>query len=129
MERRSAFRPQRILVVDDTDDLRELWKVWLTGWGFAVEEARNGVEAVQKAQSHPPDLIIMDLAMPVLDGRQAMRLLASDPATSHVPVLPMTCAVPSGEIAATEGFLPKPLEPDRLLEHIRTALRSNRASR
>ena len=53
MERQSAFRPQRVLVVDDTADLRELWKIWLTGWGFAVDEARDGAEAVRKARFLP----------------------------------------------------------------------------
>ena len=120
MERRSAFRPQRVLVVDDTADLRELWKLWLTGWGFAVEEARDGAEAVRKARSRPPDLILMDLAMPVLDGREAMRQLAADPATARVPVLAMT-AQPSTD----EGgcFLPKPADPEHLLEQIRATLR------
>jgi CheY-like chemotaxis protein len=125
MERRSAFRPQRVLIVDDTDDLRSLWKLWLTGWGFAVEEARNGAEAVQKARTRPPDLILMDYAMPVLDGREAMRLLSADPATSKVPILAMSAQTSAlwSEIPNTDSFLPKPTEPDRLLEHIRRALR------
>jgi two-component system KDP operon response regulator KdpE len=126
MERRSAFRPQRVLVVDDTADLRELWRLWLTGWGFTVEEARDGAEAVQKARSRPPDLILMDLAMPVLNGREAMRLLASDPATARVPVLAMTAQT---SIATTpdEGqrFIPKPADSDHLLEQIRAALRGS----
>jgi CheY-like chemotaxis protein len=126
MERRSAFRPQRVLVVDDMDDLRRLWKLWLTGWGFAVEEARNGAEAVEKARTRPPDLILMDLGMPVLDGREAMRLLASDRATAMVPILAMSAqaSAVASEIPAADTFLPKPTDPDRLLEHIRSALRS-----
>ena len=116
--------------MDDTADLRELWKLWLTGWGFAVEEARNGAEAVQKARTHPPDLILMDYAMPILDGHAAIRILASDRATAHVPVLAMselTSAIPS-DTAGIQRFLPKPTEPDRLLEHIRTALRHGSSS-
>jgi CheY-like chemotaxis protein len=126
MERRSAFRPQRVLIVDDTDDLRRLWKLWLTGWGFAVEEARNGAEAVEKARSRPPDLILMDLAMPVLDGREAMRLLNSDSATAKVPILAMSAqtSAASSEIPSADSFLPKPPDPDRLLEDIRSVLRS-----
>jgi CheY-like chemotaxis protein len=119
MERRSGFRPQRVLVVDDTDDLRRQWKLWLTGWGFSVEEARNGAEAIQKAKSRPPDLILMDLSMPVLDGREAMRLLALDQATAHVPVLAMT----ANASEVLEPFGPKPVEADHLLERIRGALR------
>jgi len=123
MERRSAFRPQRVLVVDDTADLRELWKLWLTGWGFAVDEARDGAEAVRKARSCPPDLILMDLAMPVLNGREAMELLASDPVTAQVPVLAMSAQ--ANVLATPEGqrFIPKPAEPEHLLEQIRVTLR------
>ncbi len=124
MERRSAFRPQRVLVVDDTDELLELWQRWLTGWGFAVEEARNGAEAVQKARSRSPDLILMDLAMPVLDGRKAMQLLASHPATARVPVLAMS-ALTSIVDAPEKGerLIPKPADPEQLLQMIRAALR------
>jgi two-component system, cell cycle response regulator DivK len=130
MERRSVFRPQRVLIVDDTDDLRALWRLWLLQWGFEVEEARNGAEAVQKARSRPPDLILMDLAMPVLDGREAMRMLAADRATATVPVLAMT-AQPSSvaEDSTTERFLPKPTEPEMLLEHIRSTLRTAASAR
>jgi two-component system cell cycle response regulator DivK len=123
MERRSAFRPQRVLVVDDTADLRELWKHWLTSWGFAVEEARNGAEAVQKARSCPPDLILMDLAMPVLDGREAMELLASDPATARVPVLAMSAQASTfADADERNRFIPKPADAEHLLEQIRVTL-------
>lgn len=110
--------------MDDTADLREVWKLWLTGWGFAVEEARNGAEAVQKARTRPPDLILMDLAMPVLDGREAMRLLAADRATAHVPVLAMTAQ--TGVLAGSDDhqqFIPKPADAEHLLEQIRATLR------
>jgi CheY-like chemotaxis protein len=130
MERRTAFRPQRVLLVDDSRDIRELWRQWLTFWGFAVEEAQNGAEAVQKARTHPPDLILLDLAMPVLDGREAMRLLAADRTTARVPVLAMSAQL-SGEGApetGTEPFLPKPVDSDQLLGHIRAALRPRRSS-
>ena len=125
MERRRAFRPQRVLLVDDSRDIRELWRAWLMSWGFAVEEAQNGAEAVKKAHSHPPDLILLDLAMPVLDGRETMRLLATDPTTARVPVLAMSAQFSreSPSEAAVEPFLPKPIDADQLLGHIRTALR------
>lgn len=131
MERRLASRPQRVLLVDDSANLRHLWKLWLTFWGFAVDEARNGAEAVDKARTHLPDLILMDLVMPVLDGRAAMQLLASDPATAHVPVLGMSAQVAVYDGPETDGFLPKPAEPDQLLAFIRTALRplSSRSGR
>jgi len=78
---------------------------------------------VQKASSCPPDLILMDLAMPVLDGREAMQLLASDPATARVPVLAMSAqttilTTPDGG----QRFVPKPADPEQLLEQIRAVL-------
>ena len=67
MDRRVLPRPQRVLVVDDVAEIREMWRLWLTFWGFSVQEARNGAEAVAKAIAVPPDLILMDLWMPVLN--------------------------------------------------------------
>src|SRR5688572_4417601 len=96
MDRRIRSRPQRILLVDDSDVVREMWKAWLTFWGFVVEEARYAAEAVEKARTRLPDLIVMDLAVPVRHGPQAIEVLASDPSTAAVPVLassPQTYAV------------------------------------
>jgi len=87
--------------------MRELWTLWLTFRGFHVDEARNGREAVQKAQTCRPDLVLMDVWMPVVDGLEAMRRLKADDRTAHLPV----------------GLIPKPCDADALLEHIRAALR------
>ena len=82
----------------------------------------------EKARCCPPDLILMDLAMPVLNGREAMELLASDPVTAQVPVLAMSA---QANVLATpdEGqrFIPKPAEPEHLLEQIRVTLRGGAA--
>ena len=126
MDRRVRQRPQRVLVVDDVAEIRELWRLWLTFWGFSVQEARNGAEAVQKAQAAPPDLVLMDLWMPVLDGLQAMKQLRGDVRTAHIPVVALSAqgVVPTAEAAAEAGattFVQKPCEPDELLRHIRTA--------
>jgi CheY-like chemotaxis protein len=72
-----------VLVVDDSADIRELWRLWLTFWGFSVHEARNGYDAIQKATELQPDLILMDLWMPVVDGVEAMRRQKADSRTSH----------------------------------------------
>src|SRR5688500_11602438 len=63
--RRVLPRPQRVLVVDDDSDIRQIWDLWLTFWGFRVEEAANGAEALDKAKAHRPDLVLMDIWMPV----------------------------------------------------------------
>ena len=127
MDRRTGARPQRVLVVDDSADIRELWRLWLTFWGFSVEEARNGYDAVQKATEVQPDLILMDLWMPVVDGIEATRQLRADSRTSHVPVLALSAQThaPDGATALEAGadvFLTKPCDPDRLLDHIRLAM-------
>src|SRR4026208_690358 len=82
VDRRRSSRPQRVLVVDDSADIRELWRLWLTFWGFSVHEARNGYDAIPNAAEVQPDLILMDLWMPVVDGVEAMRRLKADSRTS-----------------------------------------------
>lgn len=124
MERRSIPRPQRVLIADDSADIREMWRLWLTCWGFAVDEAANGAEAVQKAKLHPPDLVLMDLWMPVLDGLDATRALKADPVTASVPVLALSAqrtmpAAAQAKEAGCEILLGKPLDPDELLKKIR----------
>jgi CheY-like chemotaxis protein len=116
-----------VLVVDDSADIRELWRLWLTFWGFSVGEARNGYEAVQKATQDQPDLILMDLWMPVVNGIEAMRQLKTDSRTSHVPVLALSAQTYAPDSSAAldagaDAFLAKPCDPDRLLDHIRLAM-------
>jgi CheY-like chemotaxis protein len=127
IERRVYPRPQRVLVVDDTDDIRSLWKLWLSFWGFDVVEARNGDEAIRKAAEARPALILMDLWMPVLDGVTATQRLKRDPATADIPVIGVTAQShepwrSEALNAGAEMVLRKPLDPDRLLEQMRGVL-------
>jgi CheY-like chemotaxis protein len=108
-----------------------MWKAWLAYWGFAVEEASNGAEALLKARAWRPDLVLMDLWMPVLDGFSATAQLKSDPNMAGVPVLALSAHVttPGPEQARHAGcdaFLPKPVDPDELLAHVRQAFRLRR---
>jgi CheY-like chemotaxis protein len=126
MERRQIPRPQRILIAEDSDDIRLMWKAWLTFWGFTVDEARNGAEAVRMCQAHKPDLVLMDLWMPIMDGLSATIQLQSDAATSDVPVLALSASgLPStaerAKAAGCAAFVAKPVEPDELIEHLRKA--------
>lgn len=121
-------RPQRVLVVDDTLDTLELWRVWLTMCGFHVDVARNGLEGIQHAIGHPPLVILMDLRMPVMDGWEAMRVLQGHPQTKNIPVLCVSADVmpDTAQRAGCGGcvsFLSKPLDPHDLLEDIRRVLR------
>ena len=127
MERRQAARPQRVLVVDDNPDSRELWAVWLTHYGFHVEQAANGADAVQKAVESPPALVLMDLWMPIMDGLTAIQRLKADPRTAAIPVIALSAhgndPVPSRATAAgAHGFLQKPCDLDALILSIRVAL-------
>ena len=116
-----------MLIVDDSADIREMWRVWLSFWGFSVDEARNGYEAVEKARRFTPDLILLDLWMPVIDGIEAMHQLKADGRTAAIPILALSaqshCPDASTAIAAgAQALLQKPCDPDQLLTHIRHAL-------
>jgi CheY-like chemotaxis protein len=126
-ERRVLPRPLRVLVVDDSRDIRELWRDWLHYWGFLVDEAQDGRTAVQRATAARPDLVLMDLWMPILDGFAATEQLKANPSTSAVPILALSAdsLMPTRDRAmkaGCEAFLPKPIASDDLLEEIRRAL-------
>jgi two-component system cell cycle response regulator DivK len=123
---------KRVLIVDDSRDMRDVWHDWLTIWGFDVDEAANGAEAVARAAEHRPDLVLMDWTMPVLGGLPATELLKADKATAQVPVLALSAdtfaPTPQEALAAgCEGFVGKPVSPERLLAEIRRAFAHARA--
>jgi len=127
MERRSSLRPQPVLIVDDCDDIRHMWRTWLTGWQFSVAEAANGAEAVRNARLTPPHLILMDLWMPVLDGLGAIKQLRAHPATAQVPVIALSAqsVTPTPhEIreAGCNAFLGKAVGAEALIAQIRLLL-------
>jgi CheY-like chemotaxis protein len=80
----------KILVVEDFNDSRKLFVLYLSSLGFDVFEASNGREALDRAVSIAPDLIIMDITMPHMDGHEATLILKSNPDTQHIPILVAT---------------------------------------
>ncbi len=80
----------KVLVVEDHDDTRYLVMMLIRMAGYAPLEARNGIEAIQLATSELPDLILMDLNLPALDGWQATRLITSSKTTSHIPIVTLS---------------------------------------
>jgi CheY-like chemotaxis protein len=131
MDQRRIPRPQHILIAEDSDDIRAMWRVWLTFWGFTVDEARDGLEAVRKAQARRPDLVLMDMWMPGLDGVATTERLRSDPATADVPIVALSAdstvsLKEAAQEAGCDGFLCKPLLPEDLLEHLRAAFAKRR---
>ena len=83
-----------ILVVDDYQDAREMYAEYLQYSGFRVAEAKNGNEAVAQARSLKPDLILMDLSLPGMDGWEATRVLKADEATKKIPIVALTGRTP-----------------------------------
>jgi CheY-like chemotaxis protein len=116
-----------ILVVDDYQDAREMYAEYLQFSGFRVAEARNGNEAVAQAFSLRPDLILMDLSLPGMDGWEATRLLKADDRTKHIPVVALTGHALAGasegaKKAGCDSFVTKPCLPDDLVIEVRRML-------
>ena len=117
-----------ILLVEDYDDAREMYRDYLEYAGFQVETARDGHEALVKARASNPDLILMDLSLPGLDGWEATRMLKTDPTTSHLIVVALSAHALSAEgdrarRAGCDGFIAKPCLPNELVEQMTTFLR------
>lgn len=116
-----------VLLVDDFADNREMYAMYLTYAGFAVEEAANGHEALEKGLGSRPDVIIMDLSLPGMDGWEATRRLKADPRTAHVPVIALTSHALEGMSAGArqagcDAFVTKPCLPEELVGEIRKVL-------
>jgi two-component system, cell cycle response regulator DivK len=116
-----------ILVVDDFQDNREMYCEYLTFSGFRVIEAGNGQEAVAQALANRPDLVIMDLSLPVMDGWEATRQLKQDQRTRAIPVVVLTGHALEGhskdaKAVGCDAFLAKPCLPDQLVAEIRRVL-------
>jgi len=116
-----------ILVVDDYQDAREMYAEYLQYSGFRVAEAKNGNEAVTQARSLKPDLILMDLSLPGMDGWEATRVLKADEETRHIPIVALTGHALAGASegarkAGCDSFVTKPCLPDDLVVEVRRML-------
>jgi CheY-like chemotaxis protein len=125
-----------ILVVEDTAEIREIFRRLLTSAGFHVLQAGDGADGLKQARQHQPDLIVMDITLPVLDGISAVRELKADQATAHMPVIFVSgdaFAARRARAAGGEAFLSKPVRAAELLSTITRTLgdvkqRAGRAS-
>ena len=125
-ERRTTTRPQLILVADDADDVRTLWGAYLRICDFEVIEACNGLEAVQKAMESVPSAILMDFAMPGLDGARAAQQIRAYAPLHNVPLIGLTAhggPFVDEFLQACDVVLTKPVPPDKLLDVLRGLLR------
>jgi len=124
---------QLVLVVEDYQDAREMYAAYLQFSGFDVAEAANGVEAVEKTTELLPDIVLMDLALPRMDGWEATRRLKADPRTRDIPIVALTGHALAGHAegareAGCDAFVTKPCLPDALVAEIRRLLDRPRAN-
>lgn len=113
-----------ILVVDDDIDTRIIWRTALEHHGYATLDASNGAEGILMAREQRPDLIVMNLSMPKLDGISTTVLLRNDDATANIPIIACTGFVredgaEEAEDAGVDAYLEKPCEPWRMVEEVR----------
>lgn len=116
-----------ILLVEDNDRLRQLYHDVLVGAGYSVHLAENGEIAVDLLTRLEPDLILMDINMPVLDGLATTRRIRSDERWAEIPIFALTSAAMPEEIeqgldAGCDGYLIKPMHPDDLLPELQNVL-------
>lgn len=119
---------KRILIVEDTEDNRRIIRIALTSAGYEVLEAEDGVKGIETAIEHVPDLILMDIQLPVLDGYQATRLIKAHPRINAIPIIAVTSYALSGDEAKArnagcDGYLAKPFSPRQLIAQVNSLLK------
>jgi two-component system, cell cycle response regulator DivK len=118
---------KRILVVEDQEDNRQILRDLLANAGFEMIEAEDGQQALTQAAKHKPDLILMDIQLPLLDGYEATRQIKADPALKDIPIIVVTSYALSGDeekahAAGCDAYVAKPSSPRALLAKIREYL-------
>jgi len=118
---------KRILVVEDQEDNRQILRDLLAATDYEVVEAENGEAALAAVVKQRPDLILMDIQLPIFDGYEATRRIKADPALSSIPIIAVTSYALSGDeerarSAGCDDFVPKPYSPRQLLAKIRQYL-------
>jgi two-component system cell cycle response regulator DivK len=115
---------RRILVVEDQEDNRTILRDLLTHAGFVVLEAVTGEEGVRAAEAHRPDLILMDIQLPLVDGYEATRRIKARPELRAIPIVAVTSYALGGDeakarAAGCDGYVTKPFSPRQLLATVR----------
>ena len=108
----------KVLIAEDKDDSRKLFRSMLEVYGYEVIEAENGADAVELALRHKPDVILMDIAMPVMDGMEAVRRIRKQEGHDHLPIICITAYgdryQDEAHNAGCDHVLPKPIDFRRL---------------
>ena len=118
---------KRILVIEDTEDNRQIIRDLLTSAGYELVEAVDGLEGVTTAEREQPDLILMDIQLPGIDGYEATRRIRALPEIGRMPIIAVTSYALSGDEAKTraagcDGYVAKPFSPRQLLAKVRQFL-------
>jgi two-component system cell cycle response regulator DivK len=116
-----------VLIVDDFEDSRAMYSAYARVCGFEVAEAADGISALEQARRLIPHCIVIDLALPGLDGWEVVRRLRADPSTRHIPVIAVSghtleSHTRAAQEAGCDEFLAKPCLPDALIDRIRKVL-------
>ena len=122
--------PARILLAEDTTAIRAVIAFMLRARGYEVVEAAHGQEALDRAFAQPPDLVVLDVLMPVMNGFEACARLKSSPETKHVPILMLTAVARDAgkddahwkKVSGADDFVFKPFKAHDLLERIERLL-------
>ena len=120
----------RVLLVDDYPDARDMYAEYLEYSGYDVVQAANGMEALQRAVDDQPDIILMDLSLPVMDGWEATRRLKANALTAAIPVVALTGHALAGisegaRKAGCDSFVTKPCLPEDLVKEIWNVLHAD----
>lgn len=123
----------RILVVDDEEDIRELVRFNLAKEGFEVDAVGSGEEAVARVKQEVPDLLVLDLMLPGLDGPDVCRLLKNTPRSAHLPVVMLTAKgedvdIVEGLEMGADDYITKPFSPRVLIARVKAVLRRHQES-
>ena len=118
---------KKILVVEDTEDNRQILRDLLGMAGYDMVEAHDGAEGVAKAIEHRPDLILMDIQMPVMDGYEATRRIKANPELKAIPIVAVTSYALSGDEQKTreagcDAYIAKPYSPRQMLAKVKEIL-------
>jgi two-component system cell cycle response regulator DivK len=118
---------KRILIIEDQEDNRAILRDLLSQAGYALIEAADGEDGVKLAQSERPDLILMDIQLPVIDGYEATRRIKAKPELKSIPIIAVTSYALSGDeakarAAGCDGYVTKPFSPRDLLAKVRAYL-------
>ena len=125
---RDPDQPMRILIVDDEEEVRASMREYLESNGFAIVEAADGEEALAKAFTEKPDLLLLDLRLPKVDGYQVCQTLKGNPITSVIPIIMVTAlnATPQkvkGIEYGADDYIEKPFDLEELLARIKMVMR------